>query len=80
MLAIEHPWVPWSGPQKIIIADKNYEKMNSHQREMEKIRWLKKFVEVGKYYNDANSEILKLLSNNKLTNDFSSYLRYSANR
>ncbi|MCK5851838.1 tetratricopeptide repeat protein [bacterium] len=79
-LAIEHPWVPWSGPQKIIIADKNYEKMNSHQREMEKIKWLKKFVELGKYYNDAGAEVLKLLSKNKLTNEFSAYLKYIANR
>jgi len=79
-LAIEHPWVPWSGPQKIIIADKKYEKMNLHQRETEKIKWLKKFVEVGKYYNDAGAEILTILSKNKLTNDFSNYLKYIANR
>ncbi len=79
-LAIEHPWVPWSGPQKIIIADKNYEKMNSHQREMEKIKWLKKFVEFGKYYNGAGAEVLKLLSKNKLTNEFSVYLKYIANQ
>ncbi|RLD09730.1 MAG: hypothetical protein DRI44_07825 [Chlamydiae bacterium] len=79
-LAIEHPWVPWSGPQKIIIADKSYEKLNSHQKEMEKIRWLKKFVEVGLYYNDAGAEILKLLLKNNLTNDFSSYLRYFTER
>jgi len=79
-LAIEHPWVPWSGPQKIIIIDKKYEKMNSHQREMEKIKWLKKFVELGKYYNDAGAEVLKLLSKNRLTNDFSVYLKYIANK
>jgi len=79
-IAIEHPWVPWSGPQKIIIFDKNYEKLNSNQRELEKIKWLKKFVEVGLYYNDAGAEILKLLSKNKLTNEFSVYLRYIAER
>ena len=79
-LAIQHPWVPWSGPQKIIIADKSYEKLSSRQRELEKIKWLKKFVEVGKYYNDAAAEILSLLIKNNLTNEFSEYLRYISKR
>jgi tetratricopeptide (TPR) repeat protein len=79
-LAIQHPWVPWSGPQRIIILDKNYEKLNYNQRELEKIKLLKKFVEVGLYYNDAGAEILKLLSTNKQTNEFSVYLRYIAER
>jgi len=79
-LAIQHPWVPWSGPQRIIILDKSYEKLNSNQRELEKIKWLKKFVEVGLYYNDAGAEVLRILSKNKLTNEFSNYLRYISNR
>ena len=79
-LAIQHPWVPWSGPQKIIIADKKYENFSPAQRELEKIRWLKKFVAVGKYYNDAAAEILSLLLKNNLTNEFSEYLRFVAKR
>lgn len=59
-LSIPHPWVPWNGPQKIVMAHKRIATMTAEEKRAEKIRLLNIFMDEGLYYNDSIAELLRL--------------------